>query len=246
MTTIPAHDDLSDVVPSEKFLREFPDGVIPITHTDHLVWRNPDDKSDVLQALKDTLTAFDQTREILRSRTPEDIMSLMDMYSELPVKEYARRREILMTLCSEGLSLRTVVRLADGPNAMQRVIQTMTNSHNTVSEHYCEAVLTADEMKMQGESNQAIKDATGLSTNTLRTIDRWRECSDTGYEGAMKWAFFQIMNGVNTAEVIRLMQVKFPQDAKHIPYHTVYALARPNRLERNKKRFGWIDDEEQA
>lgn len=246
MTTIPAHDDLSDVVPSEKFLREFPDGIVPIKHTEHLVWRNPEDKTDVLQALKDTLTAFDQTRAILRTRTPEDIMALMDTYLELPTKEYAKRREILMTLCSEGLSLRTVTRLATEPNGAARAISCLLNSHKTRDDRYNEAVMVADEMKMEGASNDAIREATGLSTNTLRCIDRWRECSDVGYEGCLKWAFTQIMNGMNTAEVIRLMMVKFPKDAPHIPYHTVYSLARPNRLERNKKRFGWIDDEEQA
>jgi hypothetical protein len=233
-------------VPSDKFWQEFPDGVIPIKHTEHLVWRDPDNKEDVLQALKDTIAVFDQTRNILRTRTASDIISLMETYRELPVKQYAERRQILSTLCSEGLSLRTIVRLTEEPNALTRVMQAMMNSHSTSSPEYCEKVLVADEMKMAGAAPEEIKAATGLTTNTLRIIDRWRACSDVGYEGCLKWAFTQIMNGMNTAEVIRLMHVKFPQDAQHIPYHTVYSLARPNRLERNKKRFGWIDDEEQA
>lgn len=244
MNHTPTHDDLSDVVPSDKFWQEFPDGVIPIKHTDHIIWRNPEDKTDLAQALQDTLDAFDQTRTILKTRTPEDIISLMDMYRETPVLKFAERRAMLMTLCSEGLSLRTVVRLTEEPNATKRVIQCMLNTKTHKDEAYCESVLVADEMKMRGASNHEIIDATGLSINTLRVIDRWRECSDTGYEGCLKWAFHQIMGGMNTAEVIRKMMVKFPQDAKHIPYHTVYALARPNRLERNKKRFGWVDKEE--
>jgi len=246
MTSTPTHDDLADVVPSDKFWQEFPDGVIPIKHTEHLVWRNPEDKEDVLQALKDTIAVFDQTRNILRTRTPEDIISLIDTYREMPVKQYAERREILTTLCAEGLSLRTVTRLTEEPNAVTRVIQAMMNSHSTSSPEYCENILVADEMKMAGASNEEISQVTGLNTNSLRIIDRWRECSDVGYEGCLKWAFTQIMNGMNTAEVIRLMNVKFPQDAKHIPYHTVYSLARPNRLERNKKRFGWTENKEQA
>ena len=56
-------DDLSDVIPTAKFLDEFPSGHVPITHTNHLYWRdsNPD---DAWEALRDTAEIYDHARAV--------------------------------------------------------------------------------------------------------------------------------------------------------------------------------------
>lgn len=242
----PSHeDDLSDVVPSAKFWREFPDGNIPIAHTEHLIWRDPDNP-DVLQALKDTLWAYDQTRTLLKNMSASEVMAVIDNYMLAPYKERAYKAECLHSLAREGLSIRTIVRLIpDTWDAQKRAISVMCSQGKStlLSDAQAEMIMTADEMMIAGDTRDEIKRVTGIRENTLRSIDRFRTCSDVGYEGAMKWAFTQLMNDKRPIDVCREMQVKFPKEAANISFHTVYSLTRPHRIERNKKRFGWNEED---
>ena len=238
MPTHLPNDDLSDVTPIDNFAEKF-----PIRYTHHLIWRDPDNP-DLFQALKDTLAAYDQTRELLKSMSATDVMSKIDEYMLLPISKISERREILHSLARQGLTVRTIVNLIPGtPLDRRRALAAMINDKGRLTPERYELVLAADELMAQGVARHEIRDRLGVHDTQLRCIARWRCCPDVGYEGAMKWAFHELMRGERAIDVVRRMQVKFPDEAATIPYHTIYGLTIPSRLERNKKRFGWNEED---
>jgi hypothetical protein len=235
-----ATDYLSDVTPIEDFDQKY-----PILHVDHLIFRDPDNM-DVAQALIDTIAAYDQTRELLKSMTATEVMSKIDEYMLLPINHMAERREILHSLARQGLTVRTILNLIPGgDDDRRRALAAIVSDKGRLGDEHAEKIIRADEMMAAGCSRQEIKDTVGVHDNQIRAIERWRACSDVGYEGAMKWAFGELMGGRPCIDVYRELMCKFSQDAAQFDYNTVYSLTRPARLERNLKRFGWLDGSEQ-
>lgn len=231
-------DDLCDVVPIPDF-----DTKYPILHTSHLIWRDPDNP-DLLQALKDTVAAYDQTRDLLKNMTATEVMSKIDEYMLLPISQVSERREILHSLARQGLTARTILNLIPGtPHDQRRALAAMISDKGQLTDEHAERILRADEMMAQGTARHEIREACGIHENQLRCIARWRNCADIGYEGAMKWAFCELMRGERAIDVVHRMHAKFPQEAATIPYHTIYGLTIPSRIERNKRRFNWTEED---
>jgi hypothetical protein len=232
-------DDLSDVVPSEKFLAEFPDGKIPIRDvtrvSKHLVYTD-----DIIEALSRMVSEHDQTAAILKSMTATEVFEKIDQYAAIDRRNFKDRKAILSDLLSQGLSIRTLVKLMPHANPT-RIIGLLTASKDSSSftDEAMESIYVADEMIMAGTERCKILEATGIHQNTLKALERVRVPSDIGYEGAMKHAFFMMMNGESVADAHRSILVNFHDVASTITYHTVYALFRKSRRDRNIKRFGW-------
>lgn len=236
---VPSHDDLSDVRLIDNFAHKF-----PIRHTNHIVWRNGN-TDDLWQALTDTLAVYDQTSELLKGMSADQVFAKIDAYMTLAhERQRAERQAILHELARAGLSCRTILNLIpDNDAGRRRALSVMiSGTPNLYTEDQAERILVADEMLMAGEPNELITATTKVMANTLRCLRRFRQPSGVGYEGALKWAFHEMMRGERTCDVYRRMLVKFPEEAALIPPHTVYALMRPKRIERNKQRFGWTDE----
>ena len=233
-------DDYSDVIPSDKFWAEFPDGVVGCGVTEHLVFRDPEEY-DILQVLEDTIRVFDQTRALLAGMSASEVMEEIDKFESIPVNRSAERQAILHALARAGLSMRTIYNLIPGSDDKKcRAVSVMLNSKpQLMTAQALETAMLADELMLAGDSDERICSVTGIHANTLRSIKRFRSNVVVGYEGALRWCFHRMMEGMPTYEVYRKMQVEFPGEAEHIKPHTVYALVRPHRLERNKVRFGW-------
>lgn len=231
-------DNYSDVVPSAKFLAEFPDGQIPIRDTTrvqkHLLYTD-----DLAEALARMLSEYDQTSAILRNMTATEVFSKLSEYEHLPRDNFSERRSILSDLCSQGLSIRTLVKLVPEDNC-ERIIGLLIKCKDAAyTKEEIERIYVADEMIMAGTQRSKILEATKIHQNTLRALERVRIPSEIGYEGAMKHAFFMMMNGESVIDAHRSILVNFHDVASTIDYHTVYALFRKSRRDRNIKRFGW-------
>ena len=231
-------EDYLDVVPSDKFRAEFPDGNIPTIDTTRLQMclRST---NDLAEALERMLAHYDQTAAILRNMTASEVFAKLDEYEHLPRDNFSERRTILSDLCSQGLSLRTLVKLVPEDNC-ERIIGLLIKSKDAAyTREEIERIYVADEMIMAGTQRGKILEATNLHQNTLRALERVRVPSEIGYEGAMKHAFFMMMNGESVIDAHRSILVNFHDVAATIDYHTVYALFRKSRRDRNIKRFGW-------
>lgn len=232
-------DDYSDVVPSAKFLAEFPDGQIPIRDTTrvqkHLLYTD-----DLAEALARMLSEYDQTSAILKNMTATEVFAKIDEYAAIDRRNFSERKAILSDLLSQGLSIRTLVKLMPHANPT-RIVGLLTGSKDSASfsDAAIEVIYAVDEMIMAGTERSKILQSTGVHQNTLRALERVRVSSDIGYEGAMKHAFFMMMNGSSVATAHRSILVNFHDVAATIDYHTVYALFRKSRRDRNIKRFGW-------
>ena len=231
-------DDYADVVPSAKFCAEFPDGQIPIRDTTrvqkHLLYTD-----DLVEALARMLNEYDQTAAILRNMTASEVFAKLDEYEHLPRDNFSERRSILSDLLSQGLSLRTLVKLVPEDNC-ERIIGLLIKCRDAAyTTDEIQRIYLADEMIMAGTQRGKILEATGIHQNTLKALERVRIPSEIGYEGAMKHAFFMMMNGESVIDAHRSILVNFHDVAATIDYHTVYALFRKSRRDRNIKRFGW-------
>jgi len=164
-------DDLSDVVPTAKFWHDFPDGVVPIKHTDHLIrdWHN---FLDPYQTLHDTLSVFEY--ELEEERRPLTWLR----------QGWYRCR----TACGngEGYDARGMVRqvmfdhlrlysLRDLARAMDMSLMSL------VYEFFGsrEAVKRVDwrqvsDLVEQGVSEKVIRDVTGIAYQTLNSYKKLR------------------------------------------------------------------------
>ena len=237
-------NDLMDVVPSAKFLKEFPSGKIPIRDTTRLE-SHLSSVEDLVVALKRMVRYHDETSALLKNLSAEQVFVEIEKYSLLPVHAHKERRDILRPLLAAGLSIRTLIRLIPNKNP-NRVIGLLIGKRDAViSDRDAERVFRADELVMEGSPRDVIVNKTGSHSNTISALERLRPATDLGYEGAMKFAFYKIMEGETVVRAFHLAMINFPEVASSLTYTNIYALSRPSRLERNKKRFNYkeTDDE---
>lgn len=88
-----AHEDnLDDVVPSDKYRAEFGTGPVPITHVDHLFFR--DGSYDQTQALFDTLAIFDESVKRLGRINARKVEDLINEYRVLKTRRTADMKAV--------------------------------------------------------------------------------------------------------------------------------------------------------
>ena len=233
-------NDLIDVVPSSKFRTEFPSGKIPIKDTSRLQ-SHLATVDDLATALERMVRYHDETAALLKNLSAAQVFEEIEKYSLLPVHSFAERRALLRPLLAAGLSIRTLIRLIPTKNP-NRVIGLLIGKRDAnISDRDAERVFRADELVMEGAARDVIVNKTGSHSNTISALERLRLCPDVGYEGAMKFAFHRIMEGETVVRAFHLAMINFPDVASSLTYHNIYALCRPSRLERNKKRFNWKD-----
>lgn len=231
---------VSDVVPSEKFVKEFPSGRIPVKDTTRLE-SHLAVVDDLVTALERMIKYHDATASLLRNMNASEVFEYIEKYSLLPVHDFAGRRALLRPLLAAGLSIRTLIRLIPTKNP-NRVIGLLIGKRDAnISDRDAERVFRADELVMEGTARDVIVNRTGSHSNTISALERLRHCPDVGYEGAMKFAFHKIMEGETVVRAFHLAMINFPEVASSLTYTNIYALSRPSRLERNKKRFDWKD-----
>ena len=86
-------NDLLDVVPSAKFLKEFPSGKIPIRDTARLE-SHLANVEDLVVALKRMIRYHDETSALLKNLSAEQVFVEIDKYSLLPVHNFTERRAV--------------------------------------------------------------------------------------------------------------------------------------------------------
>jgi len=198
-------DDLSDVVPSEKFWAEFPDGVVPITHTEHLFWSD-NNYCDQLQALEDTAALYDEARARLGK--------IDAVYVEMLIKDF----KLALTNSQDATDMvHAMVRsgLRVGP-ILSVVPRWIFDKTFRGLEHMTTAQLTAfDDDIMSGESYFIVSKRHGLSTHTGRN---WSEHRGFDHVTAMNEATWWWMvqaeesdsRNVNRATLLAQMLERYP------------------------------------
>lgn len=232
--------ELKDVVPSSKFRTEFPSGKIPIKDTARLQ-SHLATVDDLATALERMVRYHDETAALLKNLSAEQVFAEIEKYSLFPIHAHKERRDILRPLLAAGLSIRTLIRLIPTKNP-NRVIGLLIGKRDAnISDRDAERVFRADELVMEGAPRDVIVNKTGSHSNTISALERLRPATNLGYEGAMKFAFHKIMEGETVVRAFHLAMINFPEIASSLTYTNIYALSRPSRLERNKKRFDWKD-----
>jgi len=232
---------LADVVPSDKYWQEFPEGKIPYRGS---VWLQPHLKrtEDLLDSLEAMLFTHDKVTDDLGHSSVSSLLECMDAYNLIPRANQSERKEALKGLLGQKMSIRFLLVLV-GETDASNILHLFTSAgHGHYDDDRVEAMLDADERIIKGECHTSIMRVTGLASRTITSLENIREQAITeGYEGALRHAFFLMMGGMAPAWAWQQVLIHHNAVASDISYNTVYALRRPDRLVRNVKRFGWTE-----
>ena len=232
---------LADIVPSEKYQAEFPQGKIPYRDS---TWLMPHLKrtEDLLDSLEAMLFTHDKVTDDLGHESVSSLLECIDAYNLIPRKNLAERKEAIKNLLGEKMPIRFLLGLV-GETDGSSILHLFTSAgHGHYDGPRVEAMLDADERIIKGESHTSIMRATGLTSRTVTVLESIREQPITvGYEGALRHAFFMLMEGMAPAWAWQQVLIQHNDVARDIAYDTVYSLRRADRFARNVKRFGWTE-----
>lgn len=228
-------DDLSDVVPSAKFWQQFPDGHVPIKHTEHLFWSD-NNIDDLAQALVDTATLYDEARARLGKIDPVEVEVLLKEYRLLRqegadssftefvpwVGKGTKRRQgsrnkdelqqlridVLRKLVRAGLKLRPMMKVID-----RWVLDQAYRGFKGVPE---DTLYALDEAILEPTPYHIVAKKFGVSVAATRTWSQARYDHEVVYDEAVAlWPTTE-----RKADMLRELEAKYPY--MHLDYSTVY------------------------
>lgn len=209
-TTDKRNDDLSDVLPSEKFVREFPDGKVPIRDCSHLFFRTGNE-TDHWLALADTISLFDRSVQILGRVDRHRVEPLLNEYRILREANETSRAGILPVLERDkaaydhqtsqashtGDRPRAIIRELVGCGLSLRALRAIVRSDQLEYAYPKPFALgfqtweTLDKRCLAGESYKAVADDMGLHPTTVLGWYWARGYDDTPVREECAWLLSQ-------------------------------------------------------
>lgn len=210
-------DDLRHVVPSAKFIAEFPDGHVPITHTEHLFWAD-DNYDDAARALEDTATIYDEARRRLGKIDPVAVDLLVKEYHQNCADGNANSEwtfEIIRRLVQSGLRVGPILRIVERWQFDQ--------AYRGLSALTVDQIIAFDDDILRGESYYTAAKRAGVSTLTGRI---WSTARGFDHETPLNEAAALWEGAGNKAKLLADVQERYPYT--HLDRTTTYRRYKEN------------------